>query len=288
MNLSYFLICENRKKCRISLAASWSSSKTCWHRTVETPGDCKCDIHHGWYMWICWKRGGTFPKFNPTHTLFLLFCWVIFWVMDFLGGGPKCGQTSFASSECQLDLNVENCWNGGWCFFPHETSTFPLPGQSALNYRTEEGSFSSVFREACVPLEVWVLYCPWKQRWLPLKMNPKRKMRFLVHIPHFQAVCLVSNFWGVYHEIFCQPCIAGWDSFIALKPRQKNQNSDLELQVVWRVYPSDEVYEHMERIAMLLLLQTKTVGGVQVFGECHCFEKRSCMYIYIYILCSSV
>ena len=56
---------------------------------------------------------GVVPLRNSTLTHhFLNFVVCSFFGLDFLGG-PKCGQTSFASSECQLDLKVESCWNGG-------------------------------------------------------------------------------------------------------------------------------------------------------------------------------
>ena len=87
------------------------------------PGDCKCDIHRGWYMWICWKRGGTFPKFNP-HTPFLELCCVLFFLAWISWVGQNAGKHHFASSECQLDLKVESCWNGGWFFSTWKRTRF--------------------------------------------------------------------------------------------------------------------------------------------------------------------
>ena len=30
-------------------------------------GDCRCDVHRGWYMWICWKRNGKRIKTEYGH-----------------------------------------------------------------------------------------------------------------------------------------------------------------------------------------------------------------------------
>ncbi|CAK9023697.1 Uncharacterized protein SCF082_LOCUS16306, partial [Durusdinium trenchii] len=39
----------------------------CWADYGFKLGDCKCDIHHGWYMWICWKRNGERIKTEYGH-----------------------------------------------------------------------------------------------------------------------------------------------------------------------------------------------------------------------------
>lgn len=40
---------------------------TCWLDYGFKKGDCKCDIHRGWYMWICWKRNGKRIKTEYGH-----------------------------------------------------------------------------------------------------------------------------------------------------------------------------------------------------------------------------
>ena len=42
---------------------------TCWLDYGFKKGDCKCDKHHGWYMWICWKRGGASLENKLFHSV---------------------------------------------------------------------------------------------------------------------------------------------------------------------------------------------------------------------------
>ena len=102
------------------------------------PGDCKCDIHHGWYMWICWKRGGTFPKFN-SHTPFFEFCCVLFFWLGFLGWAKM-----RANIICIFRMSVRF---ESWKLLEWRLTFFHM------NYRPEEGSLL----EAIVPIKLWVL-----------------------------------------------------------------------------------------------------------------------------------
>ncbi|CAJ1341817.1 unnamed protein product [Effrenium voratum] len=40
---------------------------SCWLDYGFIKGDCRCDKHHGWYMWICWKRHGHRIKTEYGH-----------------------------------------------------------------------------------------------------------------------------------------------------------------------------------------------------------------------------
>ena len=170
-------------------------------------------------------------------------------------------------------------------FFPHETEHVSFAGSQCTElYRTEEGSFL----EAIVAMELWVLYCPWKQRWHPEKWSHKRKMRFLVHIPHFQAVFLVQILrgcisWEIMSLSLC------WVRFFHCEAKAKESKQ-------WLGAPSGVkgVPQYMNYIwsaSSWCCFYFKPThffwGGPDIFGECHCFRKRSCILsirIYLPIL----
>lgn len=77
-------------------------------------------------------------------------------------------------------------------FFPHANEHVSFAG-SQCTEQYDGGRV--VFRSNCANGSL-SLILPLKAKMAPSKMKPERKMRFLVHIPHFQAVFFVQILRG--------------------------------------------------------------------------------------------
>ncbi|CAE7802120.1 hypothetical protein AK812_SmicGene24581 [Symbiodinium microadriaticum] len=62
---------QGESSSEVSLGESNSSFRycheSCWLKYGFVKGDCRCDVHRGWYMWICWKRNGVRIKPEYGH-----------------------------------------------------------------------------------------------------------------------------------------------------------------------------------------------------------------------------
>ncbi|CAE7432469.1 unnamed protein product [Symbiodinium sp. CCMP2456] len=62
---------QGESSSEVSLEESNSSflycHESCWLKYGFVKGDCRCDRHRGWYMWICWKRNGVRIKPEYGH-----------------------------------------------------------------------------------------------------------------------------------------------------------------------------------------------------------------------------
>lgn len=68
---------------------------------------------------------GVVPFRNSTLTHHFWNCVVCSFFLAWISWvGQNAGKHHFASSECQLDLKVESCWNGGWFFSTWKRTRF--------------------------------------------------------------------------------------------------------------------------------------------------------------------